>query len=141
MAANGPWHPRDQINFNAVRSADCLRELSARCRLPPARLFGLLVDAHAASAVGDDVEESTRHHQILVEIYHVSLIADRQMHAKGGAEAEQNEQGSSPPCLEAGKERQAAEEMDGDGDPDGHVRNRHMDAREILGRADGVPEL
>src|ERR1700729_3215566 len=122
MAANGLRHPRDQINFNTVRSPDCLRELSARCRLRSARLFGLLVDAHAARAVGDDVEEAPRHHQILVEIYHVSLIADRQMHTKGGAEAEQNEQGSSPPCLEADKERQAAEEMDGDRDPDGHVR-------------------
>src|SRR5579859_8180286 len=87
-----------------------------RCRLRSAQLFGLLVDAHAAGAVGDDVEESARHHQILVEIYHVSLIADRQMHAKGGAETEKNEQGRRPPCLEADKERQAAEEMDGDGD-------------------------
>ena len=89
MTANGPHHPRDQINFNAVRSPDCLRELSARCRLRSAQLFGLLVDAHAARAVGDDVEEATRHHQILVEIYHVRLIADRQMHTKGGAEARQ----------------------------------------------------
>ena len=115
--------------------------IEIRINITRPELFGLPVDADATGAVSDDIEEPTRHHQILVEIYQVSLIADRQMHAKSGAEAEKNEQGRRPSRLEAKEERQAAEQMDGDGDPDSHLGNRHVDAGKILGSGGWVPEL
>src|SRR5262245_1132857 len=58
---------------------------STRSRMPHVRHDGLAVDADGTSAEGHHVEEPTRHHQILVEVDHVVLVSDRQMHAKGGA--------------------------------------------------------
>ena len=50
------------------------------------RLRGSSVKAKAARAEGDHVKEPAGHHQVLVEMDHVALISDRQMHAKGQAE-------------------------------------------------------
>ena len=55
-----------------------------RCRM---HLHGLPVEAKAAGAEGNDVEEPAGHHQVLVEVYHIALISGRQMHAKSGAQA------------------------------------------------------
>src|SRR6185437_2145041 len=132
---------RDQIDFSTIWSSQFLRALSVCCRSPPARLFGFPVNAHAAGTENDDVEEPTGHRQVLVEMDHVGSIADRQMHAEGGAQTEKNEQRGSPPRLEAGQQRQTADEMDRNGDPDGNVGNRYVYAGKILDCAGGISGL
>lgn len=47
------------------------------------------VDAEGASGERHHIEESACHHQIFVEMEHVGGVADRQVDAKGCAEAEQ----------------------------------------------------
>src|SRR5271166_5958182 len=59
--------------------------LAPPCRMRLARhLRGFPVKAEAARAEYDDVKEPAGHHQVLVEMDHVVLIAGRQMHAKSG---------------------------------------------------------
>ena len=72
---------------------------------------------------------------------HIVLISDRQMNAKSGAEADKGKQSSGPTGVETHKERQAAEKMDGHRDPDRHVGNRYVHAREILRCAARIAQL
>ena len=53
--------------------------------------------------------------KVLIETDHIGLISDRQMHAKGGAEADKSEQSSGSSGEKAHQEHQAPEQMDGHG--------------------------
>src|SRR5262249_32334446 len=97
-------------------------------------LGDLPVEAEAAGAEGDDVEEPAGHRQVLVEMDHVVLISSRQMHAKGSAKANQGKQSGGPSAAETREQRQTAEQMDWYRDPDRDIRRRYVNAREILDR-------
>src|SRR6516162_7322163 len=104
-------------------------------------LSGFPVQAHAASTVDDHVKKPAGHHQILVEMDHVALVADRKMDAKGGAHAEKSKQSSGPPGIEAHEQCSSAEYMDQHRDPDRNAGNRYMHFGEILCRGARVPQL
>src|SRR6516162_9967760 len=97
-------------------------------------LYGFPVEAEAAGAERDDVKEPAGHHQVLVEVDHVVRISGRQMHAKGSAEADKDQQGSGPSSVETREQRQAAEQMQQYRGPDRNIGCRHVNAGEILRR-------
>src|SRR6202034_4150437 len=101
----------------------------------------LAVDADGAGTETDDVEEATRHHQILVEIDHVVEVSRPQMHAESGPEAEQRENCRGPSGLETHDDRRTAENMDCDGNPDRDLRSRYVHAGEILSGACRIAQL
>src|SRR6516162_10432099 len=104
-------------------------------------LYGFPVEAEAAGAERDDVKEPAGHHQVLVEVDHVVRISGRQMHAKGSAEADKDQQGSGPSRVETREQCQTAEEMHQYRDPDGDIGRRYVNAGEILRRAARITQL
>src|SRR5271168_2840603 len=110
--------------MTASTSSWCRRLRLAR------NLCGLPVEAEAAGAEGDDVKEPAGHHQVLVEMDHVVLISGRQMHPKSGAQADKGQQSSGPSAIETREQREAAEQMDRDRDPDRDIGRGYVNAGE-----------
>ena len=76
------------------------------------RRYGFPVKAEYTGAEGDDVKKTSGHHQVLVKMDHIVWISGRQVHAKGGAQADEGQQSSGPTAVETRQQRQAAEQMD-----------------------------
>ena len=73
---------------------------------------GCPVKTDCTGPEGDDVKKTSGHHQVLVEVDHIVWISGRQVHAKGGAQADEGQQSSGPTAVETRQQRQAAEQMD-----------------------------
>jgi hypothetical protein len=114
---------------------DSLRSVAS---LPRGYAF---VEADRARAEIDHVKKAAGHDEVLVKVHHVVHVAGPQMHTESGAEAEQHEQGRGPMGLVADQNRQTAEKMNRDRDPDSDVRHRNIEARKIVRGARRIAQL
>src|SRR5437870_4141738 len=99
------------------------------------------IEAPGAGAERDELEQSAGDCQVLQEMDELVLVAQIAMEAEGGGDTEHRERRSRDARLVAGDERETAEELDGNGERIGELRQRQAGRGDVADRARGGGEF